>query len=184
MEVIAGDDRGTRAKVLRVLPTKGKLVVEGVNRVYKHIRRSQKNPQGGRLSKEMPIAISNVHAGLPRLRASRRAPARGCHDDGSKERYCKKCSGNALGELVARPQKQARQCRSKHRVAKSLTRSDTYERHGQESKKARRRSRRRSRAAADAAPAGALSRRRCCPALAEEARPQQPPCRCRGWKRS
>ena len=35
-------------------------MVEGVNRVYKHVRRSQKNPQGGRLSKEMPISISNV----------------------------------------------------------------------------------------------------------------------------
>ena len=39
-------------------------MVEGVNRVYKHVRRSQKNPQGGRLSKEMPIEVSNVHAGL------------------------------------------------------------------------------------------------------------------------
>ncbi len=38
----------------------GKLVVEGVNRVYKHVRRSQKNPQGGRLSKEMPVHACNV----------------------------------------------------------------------------------------------------------------------------
>ena len=37
-----------------------KVVVEGVNRVYKHVRRSQQNPQGGRLSKEMPVSISNV----------------------------------------------------------------------------------------------------------------------------
>ena len=36
------------------------MIVEGVNRVYKHVRRSQKNPQGGRLSKEMPIPVSNV----------------------------------------------------------------------------------------------------------------------------
>ena len=35
----------------------GTLVVESVNRVYKHVRRSQKNPQGGRLSKEMPIRV-------------------------------------------------------------------------------------------------------------------------------
>ena len=62
VEVIAGDDRGTRAKVLRVDGAAGKLVVEGVNRVYKHVRRSQQNPRGGRLSKEMPIRLSNVLA--------------------------------------------------------------------------------------------------------------------------
>ena len=56
VEVITGEDRGTRGKVLRVNRKAGKLVVEGVNRVYKHVRRSQKNPQGGRLSKEMPIS--------------------------------------------------------------------------------------------------------------------------------
>jgi large subunit ribosomal protein L24 len=60
VQVIAGEDRGLRGKVLRVLRREHKIVVEGVNRVYKHMRRSQKNPQGGRLSKEMPIAVSNV----------------------------------------------------------------------------------------------------------------------------
>ena len=57
VEVIAGEDR-VRGKVLRVLRSEGKVIVEGVNRVYRHIRRSQKNLQGGRLSKEMPISIS------------------------------------------------------------------------------------------------------------------------------
>ena len=60
VKVIAGEDRGTTGKVLRVNRKAGKLVVEGVNRVYKHVRRSQKNPQGGRLSKEMPIFVCNV----------------------------------------------------------------------------------------------------------------------------
>ena len=59
VEVITGEDR-VRGKVLKVLRDEGKVVVEGVNRVYRHIRRSQKNLQGGRLSKEMPISISNV----------------------------------------------------------------------------------------------------------------------------
>ena len=61
--------------VLRVIAKAGKLVVEGVNRVYKHVRKSQRNPQGGRLSKEMPIPLSNValvcqvvQAGDPRRR--------------------------------------------------------------------------------------------------------------------
>ena len=60
VEVIAGDDIGVRGKVLSVDHQAGKVVVEGVNRVYKHVRRSQRNPQGGRLSKEMPIQMSNV----------------------------------------------------------------------------------------------------------------------------
>ncbi len=65
VEVITGDDKGEStdrkiAKVLRVIPSRNKIVVEGVNRVYKHLRPSQKNPQGGRLSKEMPIDVSNV----------------------------------------------------------------------------------------------------------------------------
>ena len=65
VEVITGDDKGTPAarriaKVLRVLPDKNKIVVEGVNRVYKHLKPSQRNQQGGRLSKEMPIDVSNV----------------------------------------------------------------------------------------------------------------------------
>ena len=64
--VIAGDDRGVRGKVLRVDHQAGKIIVENVNNVYKHVRRSQKNPQGGRLSKEMPIQAGNVTP-IPRI---------------------------------------------------------------------------------------------------------------------
>ena len=60
VEVITGKDRGSRGKVLRVVRDKDKLVVEGANRVYKHVRKSQRNPRGGQLSKEMPLAVSNV----------------------------------------------------------------------------------------------------------------------------
>jgi ribosomal protein L24 len=59
VEVISGTDRGVRGKILVVDHEAGHVVVEGVGRVYKHVRRSQKNPQGGRLSKEMPIEIAN-----------------------------------------------------------------------------------------------------------------------------
>ncbi len=70
VEVVAGDDRGTRGKVLRVDHAAGKVVVEGVARVHKHVRRSQRNPQGGRLSKEMPIQSSrqSPHVMTPRPR--------------------------------------------------------------------------------------------------------------------
>lgn len=103
VEVIAGASRGTRAKILQVDHAAGKVVVEGVNRVYKHIRRSQKHPQGGRLSKEMPVQLSNVMLVCPACRKATRAGARRL-DDGTKERYCKKC-GAGLGQIAPRKEK-------------------------------------------------------------------------------
>ena len=95
--VISGNDRGTRAKVLRVIPKRSKLIVEGVNRVYKHMRRSQRNPQGGRLSKEMPLDQSNVLLVCSECDKPTRTGARQL-EDGSKERYCKKC-GAGIGMI-------------------------------------------------------------------------------------
>ena len=96
--VIAGDDKGERGKVLRVDHQKQTVVVEGVNRVYKHVRKSQRNPQGGRLSKEMPIHISNVMLVDERAGQPTRVGARYL-DDGSKERFSKK-SGASLGQIA------------------------------------------------------------------------------------
>lgn len=60
VQVIAGDHKGARGKVLRVLTDRDRVVVEGVNMVYRHVRKSRKHPQGGRIQKEAPIHISNV----------------------------------------------------------------------------------------------------------------------------
>jgi large subunit ribosomal protein L24 len=60
VEVISGEHRGARGKVLRVDPVKNRVVVEGVNMVYRHERKSRKNPQGGRIQKEAPVHASNV----------------------------------------------------------------------------------------------------------------------------
>jgi len=105
VEVIAGDDKGTAkarriAKVLRVVPSRNKVVVEGVNRVYKHLRPSSKNPQGGRLSKEMPIDVSNVKLYCTKCARGVRIGHR-FTDDGQKQRYCKKC-GVSLGNVGPR----------------------------------------------------------------------------------
>ena len=85
-------------RVLSVLPDVGKVLVEGMNRVYKHLARSQRNPQGGRLSKEMPNDVSNVMLLCQRCNRGVRVGARHL-DDGSKERYCKKC-GSAMGQIA------------------------------------------------------------------------------------
>src|ERR1700742_221674 len=58
--VIAGDDAGKTGRVLRILGDKNRVVVEGVNRVWKHVRPTQRNPQGGRVQKDAPIHMSNV----------------------------------------------------------------------------------------------------------------------------
>jgi large subunit ribosomal protein L24 len=100
VQVLRGDDaeRGRARKVLRVLPDENKVVVEGVNRVYKHVKPNRRNPQGGRLSKEMPISASNVLLYCPTCRRGVRLGRR-YTPDGRKERYCKKC-GSGLGTLA------------------------------------------------------------------------------------
>ena len=60
VEVIAGDNKGSTGRVMKVIPAKRRVVVEGLNLAYKHVRPSQRNPQGGRIRIEQPIHISNV----------------------------------------------------------------------------------------------------------------------------
>ena len=52
--------KGSVGRVLMVVPKKAKLLVEGINYVYRHVRPSQKYPQGGRIAKEAPIDTSTV----------------------------------------------------------------------------------------------------------------------------
>ncbi len=108
VQVISGDDaeEGRAHRVLRVLPDENKVVVEGINRVYKHVKPNRRNPQGGRLSKEMPIAASNVLLFCNTCRRGVRVGHRYAAD-GHKERHCKKC-GATLGVLSKAREKYAR----------------------------------------------------------------------------
>ncbi len=100
VEVICGDDSGLRGKVLRVDRRAGRILVEGVNRVKKHVRKSQKNPQGGILSKEAAVAISNVMLVCQACNTATRTGVR-FGPDGVKERFCKQCSA-AMGQIGKR----------------------------------------------------------------------------------
>ncbi len=92
--VIAGADKGKTGKVLRVLTDKDRVVVEGVNTHWKHVKPSQQQPKGGRIQKDTPIHISNV---LPVDPASGKASrVRFEERDGKKHRVCVK-SGTDLG---------------------------------------------------------------------------------------
>lgn len=112
VEVIAGDDRSrgktrTIGRVIRVLREENKILVEGVNKVWKHIRPSQRNPKGGRLSKEMPIQISNVLLVNPRLSRGVRVGAK-INENGDKVRVCK-VTGDELG--VIKPSKRQQEAK-------------------------------------------------------------------------
>lgn len=58
--IMAGNEAGKTGKIIRVLRDKKRIIIKGVNLVYKHTKPSQVNPQGGRIQKEASIAISNV----------------------------------------------------------------------------------------------------------------------------
>ena len=60
VEVTKGDDAGKTGKVLQVLVEKRRAVVEGLNQIKKHMRKSQDNPKGGIVQKEAAIAIANL----------------------------------------------------------------------------------------------------------------------------
>ena len=103
VEVITGDDAGTpkartTGRVLRVLPAKSKVVVEGINRVYKHLKPNRQQ------SARRPAVEGNADRRLERPAVLLHLPPRRAHRPtlhrpmGRKERYCKKC-GNDLGML-------------------------------------------------------------------------------------
>lgn len=98
VEMLAGADKGVRSKVINIDRQTGKALVEGVNKVLKHVKRSQKHPQGGRLSKEMPVQVSNIQYFCESCGKRSRLGAR-FTDSGAKERFCKKC-GTTAGELA------------------------------------------------------------------------------------
>lgn len=95
VEIITGKDLGKRGEVLHVNPKAGKVLVQGVNQVFKHVRPSRQQPQGGRVQKEMPLQISNVMVVDPKTDQPTRVGFR-ILPDGTKERFAKK-SGEALG---------------------------------------------------------------------------------------
>jgi large subunit ribosomal protein L24 len=92
--VITGRDKGKTGKVLHVLVDKGRVVVEGVNRVWKHVKPSQRSPQGGRIQKDAPIQASNVMPVDPSTGKPTRVKFE--QRDGKKHRVAIK-SGTSLG---------------------------------------------------------------------------------------
>jgi len=93
VEVLTGKYRGRQGKVLKSFPESERVVVEGVNLVKRHTRPSQENPQGGIVTKEAPIDVSNIalicDSCSRRIRVGYRIDA-----DGVKKRICRKCGAD------------------------------------------------------------------------------------------
>ena len=91
--VISGRDRGKRGRVLRVLPEKRRVIVEGVNFIKRHTRPNpQKNIKGGIVEREAPLAASNVQLVCPECSNPTRV-GRKLLDGGRRVRFCVKCKG-------------------------------------------------------------------------------------------
>jgi|TARA_B100001013_G_C24555231_1_gene420241 large subunit ribosomal protein L24 len=91
--VVAGKDRGKRGRVLRVVPDKNRVVVEGVNFIKKHTRPNpQANVKGGIVEREAALHASNVQIVCPECGAPTRI-GRELLADGRKVRICRKCDG-------------------------------------------------------------------------------------------
>ena len=87
--VVAGKDIGRRGRVLAVHPEKNRVTVEKVNIIKKHVRPSQKHPQGGIIEKEGTINLSNVMLWDPKAQAPCRVGVMRL-EDGRKARVSKK----------------------------------------------------------------------------------------------
>lgn len=96
--VISGKDKGVTGKVKSIDKGADMLIVEGVNMAYKHVKPSQKNPQGGRLHKETPIRASKVMLVCPKTGKPTRIGYRYL-PDGSKERFARS-SDVSLGQIA------------------------------------------------------------------------------------
>jgi large subunit ribosomal protein L24 len=91
--VITGKDKGKTGVILASFPKKNRVLVEGVNIVKKHSKPSQMNPQGGIISQEAPIHVSNVMPIDPKSGEPTRVGVK--VENGNKVRYAKK-SGEVL----------------------------------------------------------------------------------------
>jgi large subunit ribosomal protein L24 len=91
--VLSGKDKGKKGKITLAMPKHGKVIVEGVNKVKRHSKPSLKAPQGGIITKEMPLNVSKVMLVCPACDKATRVGHK--EVNGKNMRVCKKC-----GEIV------------------------------------------------------------------------------------
>jgi large subunit ribosomal protein L24 len=92
VKVIAGKDIGKDGVIMRVIPEKNKVIVEGVNVAKKHQRPTRATMQGGIIDKDMPLHASNVALICGSCGATRLGYR--FDESGKKIRICRKCKGD------------------------------------------------------------------------------------------
>jgi large subunit ribosomal protein L24 len=89
--VISGNDRGKKGKVLKVIPSKNMVLVEGVNISTKHVKPRSVTQQGGIINQELPIYSSKVMLVCDKCKRPTKV-SKQIFEDGQKARVCKKCN--------------------------------------------------------------------------------------------
>ncbi len=92
--ILSGKDKGKKGKIIEALPKKGKVVVEGVNKVKRHTKPTQSMPQGGIMVKEAPIHSAKAMLVCPACDKPTRIK-KSALTNGKMARTCKKC-----GEII------------------------------------------------------------------------------------
>ncbi|MEW6026387.1 MAG: 50S ribosomal protein L24 [Planctomycetota bacterium] len=98
VKVTSGESKGKTGKVIRVFPKSERVVIQGVNLRWKHMKRSQQYPHGARIQKESPIHVSKIKIVCPQCNKPTRVGYK-ITDSGVKNRTCRKCA-QPIGETA------------------------------------------------------------------------------------
>ena len=90
VRVIAGKDKGKSGKIITVFPVKGRALVQGINFIKKHAKRTREDQQGGIIQMENPMSVSNLMVVCQKCNKTTRIGF-STLTDGTKTRICKKC---------------------------------------------------------------------------------------------
>lgn len=89
VRVLRGRDRGKQAKIMAVLPKEARVLVEGVNMVFRHVRPKRAGEKGQRVQVAAPVNVANVQLVCPQCKKATRVGLR--REDGKRLRMCKQC---------------------------------------------------------------------------------------------
>ena len=93
VQILSGKDKGKQGKIITAMPKDAKVIVEGINKVKRHTKPSVKVPNGGIVTKEMPLHACKVQLVCPACNKTTRIAHKNIN--GKNARVCKKC-----GELI------------------------------------------------------------------------------------
>lgn len=89
VRVLRGRDRGQKGKVMAVVPQENRVLVEGLNLIFRHVRPKRAGEKGQRVQVAAPLRVSNVQLMCPSCKKGTRVGLR--REDGKRQRVCKQC---------------------------------------------------------------------------------------------